>query len=110
MPPSLSAASPESVPGEWCGVTYKAYVDFVSGRRDLEFETVNTDYGCGVIRKAGPMSLNDPPQRRRDELIQSWRTRDGDYASAFGFFQDHAKELLNLISLDDFIEQNRRAT
>jgi hypothetical protein len=119
LPPSLSVASPEYVPGDWCGVTYKAYVDFVSGRSDLEFKTVNTDYGCGVIRKAGPGSqwrqilnrLHRKPSQHRleEELIQSWRSIDNDYASAFCFFQKHNKELLNLISLDDFIEQNRRS-
>jgi hypothetical protein len=108
LPPNLSVASPQYVPGDWCGVTYKAYVDFVAGRTDLNFKTVNIDYGCGVIRKAGLYHRILPDLAPAEKLIQSWRTLEG--SSAFCFFQKHAKELLNLISLDDFIEQNRRAT
>jgi hypothetical protein len=42
---------PKYIPGEWCGVSYRPYVDFISQRNDLAVYTVDTDYGCGVIRK-----------------------------------------------------------
>ena len=31
-PPNIAAATPEFIEGEWCGVTYKAYLDFVFAR------------------------------------------------------------------------------
>jgi hypothetical protein len=51
LPPDAAFAAPEFTPGGWCGVTYKAFIDFVVGRRDLRYLTVDTDYGCGVVRK-----------------------------------------------------------
>ena len=51
LPPRAEVAGPVFREGVWCGVTYQAYVDFVHGRNDLAFYTVDCDYGCGVIRK-----------------------------------------------------------
>jgi hypothetical protein len=51
LPPRSENAVPNYIQGEWCGVSYQAYVDFISERHDLAVYTVDTDYGCGVIRK-----------------------------------------------------------
>ena len=45
-------ASPSPIAGEWCGVSYKAFLDFVLDRNDLDYCTVDIDYGCGVIFQA----------------------------------------------------------
>ena len=50
-PPRAEVAAPDPIPGEWCGTTYKAYLDFVLERPDLDYVTVDTDYGCGVVTK-----------------------------------------------------------
>ena len=52
------------ISGEWCGVSYQAYVDFISQRHDLAAYTVDTDYGCGVIRKLAEPSLKRDGCRR----------------------------------------------
>jgi chloramphenicol O-acetyltransferase len=51
LPPRSEIAVPNYIQGEWCGVSYQAYVDFISERHDLAVYTVDTDHGCGVIRK-----------------------------------------------------------
>ena len=51
LPPTELMASPAWVPGSWCGVVYKAFLDFVLARNDLDYCTVNLDYGCGIIVK-----------------------------------------------------------
>jgi hypothetical protein len=43
--------SPVFVPGPWCGLTFVAYVDFLMAH-DVAFQTVDCDFGCGVIAKA----------------------------------------------------------
>jgi len=50
-PECASLTSPEFVPGDWLGVTYMAFIDFVLRRRATDFYTVDTDYGCGVVYK-----------------------------------------------------------
>ena len=50
-PTAIGIAGPEFKPGEWCGVTYLAYLDFVLADVRRSYLTVDTDYGVGVIRK-----------------------------------------------------------
>ena len=106
-PPNYAVASPHYVPGDWCGVTYKAYLDFVTGRDDLEFMTVDTDYGCGIVRKRGTNYDQPVMPKRRLELIRRWRNIGDDFALAFRFFEENNRDLLNLVSLGDFIEQHQ---
>ena len=51
LPPRAEIAGPDFREGEWCGVSYQAYIDFVTARDDLAYCTVDVDYGCGVIEK-----------------------------------------------------------
>ena len=58
-------------------MTYQAYLDFVLARRDLRYLTVDTDYGCGVIRKLKPRrtGLFDAPLARagaRRANVAAW--------------------------------------
>jgi hypothetical protein len=48
FPRDGTIAVPEYIDGSWCGVTYKAYLDFVLAGESLIFCTIDTDYGCGV--------------------------------------------------------------
>jgi hypothetical protein len=111
LPPNEAIACPEFKQGAWCGVTYKAFLDFVLPRRDLRYLTVDTDFGCGVIRKLksrlpGPF---DPSEilrwreaRERRRLIAAWRALGDDYAAAWRLFEPNRDELLNLISVEAF--------
>ena len=55
LPPTAAMATPHFIPGCWCGVSYKAYLDFVQAR-GLDYCTVDTDYGCGIISKPDRLS------------------------------------------------------
>jgi hypothetical protein len=121
LPPHAAIATPGFIPGEWCGVTYKAYLDFVCARRDLDYRTVDADYGCGLIRKLDrrsrwvkslPMIIGSfldhssrrrAERRQRDLLWRQWRGFKNDFDRAFCFFEKHKKELLNLTSPEEFL-------
>ncbi len=121
LPPRRELVSPTYTEGNWCGVTYAAYIDFVSERDDLDFYTVDTDYGCGVIRKrgGGPLhrlinriarpwsrALGERDAERRN-LLATWRATANDDSARFDFFQQHQTALLNLISVDAFLARER---
>jgi methyltransferase family protein len=106
MPPDADHATPEYHPGPWCGVSYEAFLDFVLATNRLSYLTVDTDYGCGIIRRAGryarlraQLGRQDPS---RDRAIAGWKSRERDTATSFEYFQAHRKELLNTIDADDF--------
>lgn len=123
LPPNATTAAPRFVPGAWCGTTYKAYLDFVHGRRLRHF-TVDADYGCGIIRKQNLGSLwaklggtiggsfLDLSSRRRaagarqKRAWREWNRIGNDFGRAFMVLQAHQKELLNLISCDEFLKKD----
>ena len=127
LPPTPRHAAPRFVDGEWCGVTYKAYLDVVLPRRDLAFLTVDTDLGCGVIRKLGTHRAGAPGStlaarlvsalmRHHDDraaqdraaLFEQWSALGDDGDATFRFFQAHKDALLNLVSARRFWRLERR--
>lgn len=74
----------------WSGETYAAYIDFVTARTDLDYVTVDADYGCGVIfKRPGPPV--DPT------LVREWQANR---SHAWLAAQGHA--LLRLLSPAEF--------
>lgn len=107
-PPKKRFAAPDYVPGPWCGTTYKAFIDFVLGREDLEYCTVDTDFGCGVIvkRSSGPrpkaLPSADETPPAGPKLIANWRAVGNDFDAAFDLFARERTSLLQLVSVDTF--------
>jgi hypothetical protein len=99
LPPTEETVSPTWVPVAWCGLTFMAYVDFVTRHDVIRYRTVDTDYGCGVIQK-GRQSPNNRPS---SALLESWKELSGDPSAAFRFLQDNKHELLQLNSIEEFI-------
>jgi hypothetical protein len=99
LPPTEQISSPTWVPGPWCGVTFMAYVDFVTQNDGVEYRTIDTDYGCGLIQKC-PGARNNTASL---PLVQSWRKLSSDPKAAFQFLQDNKESLLHLVSVDEFL-------
>ena len=119
FPRDATIAVPECIDRAWCGVTYKAYLDFVLARKDLIFCTVDTDYGCGVIRRNVGLSTFQRIARRasgmiarddRGDVVRQWMDAGKDYDAAFNLLQAHAKPLLNLVSADEFLTGERNSS
>ena len=73
--------------GTWNGDCWKAFVELRKDRGDLEMYTVDTDHGCGVIRRGTQKTI--AIQYTMDQL-------------EFEDFDANRKEWLNLISPDEF--------
>jgi hypothetical protein len=89
--------------GEWSGVTYRAFLDFAI-QRALDYRVVDTDFGCGIIRKGIPAGTL-PPERRA--MLEAWAAIGDDHAAAYRFLQRHL-ELWNVISVPDFLTEEAR--
>ena len=119
LPPTEDSTNPDGVwdpiAGGWAGLTHRAYVDFVLRRSDLTFYTIDTDWGCGVIRKIGDATAPRSPLRpsseacvpsdgdRRDLVIAGWKTIGDDHRAASRFLRKHSRTLLNLITAEEFL-------
>jgi hypothetical protein len=119
LPPTEESTNPDGIvdpiAGGWAGLTHRAYLDFVLGRSDLRYFTVDADWGCGVIRKIGdttdPEGHDRPSSEAcvqadgepRDLAIARWRTIGDEHRHAYRFLRQHSRALLNLITADEFL-------
>ena len=77
--------------GDWNGDVWKAFLDLRRTRSDLEMLTVDTDFGCGIVR-SGSQELYLDDATNLD--MYSWK-----------YFEANRKSILNLIPVEEF---NRR--
>lgn len=99
LPPTADIVSPTWIPGAWCGVTFIAYIDFVTRSERLKYCTVDTDYGCGIIQHGDAIQENLVPL----SVLEAWNRVRLDPRAAFHFMHDNKQELLQLISINNFI-------
>src|ERR1700722_11416255 len=103
-PPTQDVCGPSPRQRRWCGCTYCAYIDFVFALPELSYYTVDTDFGCGVIQKAP--AAQGTPVRKPDavvDLSESWRAARNRDADMYSFFDQHRRDLLNLVSVRQFL-------
>lgn len=101
LPPSAGKLiSPTFVRGSWCGVTFIAFIDFLM-KEDLQFCTVDCDFGCGIIRK---MPRGGDPF---GDLRQGWLQARLSPDQAFRYLSAHKHRLMNLQSPEDFVSACR---
>lgn len=76
--------------GCWNGNCWKAWARLRSERTDLEMYVVDTDHGCGVIRRGKQNIINLP---------------DLAFNLNYDYLENNRKELLNLISVNEFFDK-----
>jgi hypothetical protein len=117
FPPTENMAAPEFKPGDWAGVSYHAFVDTMISRTDLAFYTVNCDAGCGVVRRIedvarvprhAAMLADAAGSARRAAAIRQWREIGHDYQKSYQFLAENARDLINLISINEFYKIENR--
>lgn len=127
LPPEEQFITPNFIPGGWGGLTFKAYLDFVLTQNDLEYFTVDTDWGCGVIRKLegqmpfkrgfdssrttiyGSVASDARPQGAgQNELLGNWKNIRGDHhLTIYRFVAENKRGLLKMLTTDEFLAGQR---
>lgn len=82
-PVSQKYATAERKPGAWNGTVWEAWAELRMSRIDLEMCVVDTDHGCGIIRRGSQTTF--PREHIEYRLLA-----------------DKRRTLLNLISVDEF--------
>jgi hypothetical protein len=99
-PVTEAVASPIFAPNDWSGESYRSYLDFVLTRDDLDYFTVDIDYGCGIIIKNRAVDMVGPVDPR---LVAEWFEVHDDSQAALRFFFKHRARLLRLTSGKNFV-------
>jgi hypothetical protein len=97
LPPSEDLVSLEMMPGSWCGASFIAFIDFVQNVRGIEYATVDTDYGCGLIRKS-----NVVQPALASDIRSSWESLRHDIKAAHRFMLENKGPLLHALSVEEF--------
>ncbi|MBI1213444.1 MAG: hypothetical protein GC190_18435 [Alphaproteobacteria bacterium] len=105
-PADEEIAAPEFKAGDWCGVTYQAFINFVLGRSDLDYCTVDADYGCGVIFKRQRIASEDHAQAERDaHLARGWLLAQQSDRACYKYFDGNRRQLLRLVAVEEFTQR-----
>lgn len=111
LPLSREGAAPRFRQGNWWGMTYKAFLDFVLQTPSLDYFTLDCDHGCGVIiknRAFGSVLGPDAPSgwlpaRPADDLVTRWHDVRTDVDLAYSLFEEQRTRLLRLVPADRFM-------
>jgi hypothetical protein len=106
LPDRAEISTPHFQEGAWCGVSYKAYVDFVLDCETCDYVTLDCDFGCGVIvknrqiRLGGLFAAKVPAKDRAvpDCVRQEWEAVGVNYDAAFDLLHTHKNTLLRLVA------------
>ena len=101
-PPNEAWASPIFAPFNWSGEFYRSYLDFVLTRDDLDYCTVDVDYGCGIIFKNRIVDMVEPVEPK---LVAEWFDVHNDPQLALKFFFKNRAMLLRIISGKSFVRR-----
>ena len=89
--------------GDWCGLTYQSFIDFVLAAQPAGYLVVDTDYGCGLVFTQGsPLPPGLPNARPAQRLIFEWCLARAKEETRFAFFERNRVQLLNLVSPEQF--------
>jgi hypothetical protein len=89
-PLTKDIAAPEPIVNEWCGDVWKLIADINMNYKDIKAVVIDTDYGCGVVRKTFDTVLEIEINKEIEKL-------------EYEYLEANRKEILNLITQEDFI-------
>jgi hypothetical protein len=101
-PPNAACAEPEYHTGDWCGVTFAAYLDVALFTSGIHYITVDSDYGCGIISKDHRLT-NIYKSQPAASLASQWKTLN--ISQKYNFLDENRSQLLHLISADTFCQR-----
>lgn len=94
-PTKYEHAQDEWLEPEWNGTVYKAVIKFNFTNNKYKLLTIDTDYGIGLItERLEPIILDDHNEQIHN-AVSNWN-----------YFDNNRKELLNLVTVDEFLQNN----
>lgn len=72
----------------WNGTVFRSIIDLRYHKADIEVQVVDTDNGCGIIRKGKQNTYNKVPY---------------DLARTYDFYSNNKNELMNIITVEKFL-------
>lgn len=97
-PTELSLSTPIFKPGDWCGQTYLAFIQFAYNNPHLFYAILNIDTGIGIINKRKKDCLRNNFDKYKQEHILAFDFIN-DYDKIYNYFINNSYDIINGISL-----------
>lgn len=94
LPTQEGEQTRENNGGAWCGDVWKGVATFRRNHPEVECYVIDTDWGCGIVERNGMDPPAYIPYRMPEEF--TW-----------GYFQQHKKELLDVVTVAEFTLRSR---
>ena len=83
------------IPGDWCGETYIAFIEFAYNNPNLFYTVLNIDTGIGIIsKKQTEQFSNALDKQKQEQLLLLHKNSDDPYT----YFTEHSKDIINSYS------------
>jgi hypothetical protein len=92
----------DGIDGCWNGTVYKAAIELQAYYSNIDFYTIDTDWGIGVIKK---IAQKDNEKIRAEGRWMPFHVMK--YDGSWSYFNMHRKELLNLVDITTFLSRER---
>ena len=96
-PEKFSLTSPIYKKGEWCGVTYAAFIENSYNNPDFYYAVINNDYGLGIISKEEIPFVKKIFDKEKQKIFLDI-FKNCDYEDAYNYFKNNSNNIINLIS------------
>jgi hypothetical protein len=96
-PPNFSSTFPSYKPGEWCGVTYAAFIEIAYCNPQWYYTVINKDYGLGIISKKEIQFVKKIFDKEKQKIFLDL-FKENKYKKAYDYYNEHAFDIINLIN------------
>lgn len=100
-PPNLMSTSHKNIKGEWCGVTYAAFIEIAYDNPEWYYAVIYKDYGLGIISKKEIVFVKKITNNEGQKIFLNL-FKQNKYEEAYNYFRIHSKTIINLIGLRVF--------
>jgi hypothetical protein len=96
-PPSFESSSPTYKRGEWCGVTYAAFIEIAYNYPNYYYGVINRDYGLGILSKTEIQFVKKITERdQQKEFLDLFMQNK--YKDAYDYFKQYSYNIIHLIN------------
>jgi len=76
-------------PGTWCGTVFRSIIELRYKNPELQINVVDADYGCGIITKS-------------KHFQTTYNKVPIEEAKSFNYYLNNKKQLMNVITIEEF--------
>jgi len=95
-PSNFGLTSPIFKKGNWCGVTYAAFIENSYENPDFYYTVITNDFGLGIMSKIEIPFVKKIFDKEKQKIFLDM-FKDNDYENAYNYFKTNSIDIINVI-------------